>query len=136
MLKIHTKKNISAAGIKKTYAETAQIGAQEGKFLKSLQIKIDELEKTVAKLMDDQTTNKRKNVEDSYEPQTKKRDEKRKKGIQQTQGKQFVLNLSSIKLCDDDYILLGKGLKFCPKTNSHDKIKLAEEIFPALRPRL
>ena len=30
----HTKKkNISAAGIKKTYAETAQIGAQEGKFL-------------------------------------------------------------------------------------------------------
>ena len=64
--------------------------------------------------MDDQTTNKRKNVEDSYEPQTKKRDEKRKKGIQQTQGKQFVLNLSSIKLCDD-CILLRKGLKFCPK---------------------
>jgi hypothetical protein len=39
------------------------------------------------------------------------------------------LNLSAIELSDEDYILLGKGLKFCPKTKSHDKLKLAEEAF-------
>ena len=38
-------------------------------------------------------------------------------------------NLSDRKLSDSDYILLGKGLKFCPKPKSHDKIKLAEETF-------
>jgi hypothetical protein len=37
-------------------------------------------------------------------------------------GKETVL-----KLTQTDYILLGKGLKFCPKPKSHDKIKLAEE---------
>lgn len=40
-----------------------------------------------------------------------------------------MLNLSRKKLTDIDYILLGKGLQFCPKPKSHDKIKLAEEIF-------
>ena len=59
---------------------------------------------------------------------------KKKRRIQQIQnGKQSVLNLSSIKLCNDDHILLGTGLKFCPKTNSHDKIKLAEKIFKFTR---
>ena len=38
---------------KKTYAGAVLIGAQEGRFLKSLQIKIDELAKAVAKLIDD-----------------------------------------------------------------------------------
>ena len=37
--------------------------------------------------------------------------------------------MSDRKLCDSDYILFGKGLKFCPKPKSHDKIKLAEETF-------
>ena len=40
-----------------------------------------------------------------------------------------MLNLSRKNLTDIDYILLSKGLKFCPKPKSHDKIKLAEEIF-------
>ena len=40
-----------------------------------------------------------------------------------------MLNLSSIKLTDDDYILLSKGLKFCPKIKSHDRLKIAEDIF-------
>ena len=44
-------------------------------------------------------------------------------------GKETVLNLSRKKLTDNDYILLGKGLKFCPKPKSHDQVKLAEEIF-------
>jgi hypothetical protein len=45
------------------------------------------------------------------------------------QGKETVLNLSSRKLTQTDYILLGKGLKFCPKPKSNDKIKLAEETY-------
>ena len=44
-------------------------------------------------------------------------------------GKQTVKNLSNRKLSDNDYILLDKGLKFCPKPKSHDKIKLAQETF-------
>ena len=40
-----------------------------------------------------------------------------------------MLNLSSIKLTDDDYILLSKGLKFCQKIKSHDRLKIAEDIF-------
>lgn len=44
-----------------------------------------------------------------------------------------MLNLSSRKLSDDEYLLLGKGLKFCPKTKSHDRVKLAEEIFKYTR---
>ena len=44
-----------------------------------------------------------------------------------------MLNLSSRQLSDDDYILLGKGLKFCPKTKSHDKVKLSEDIFKFTR---
>ena len=39
------------------------------------------------------------------------------------------MNLSNRKLCDADYILLGKGLSFVPKLKSHDKVKLAEETF-------
>mgnify|MGYP000650438128 CR=1 FL=1 len=39
---------------------------------------------------------------------------------------QTVLNLPSMHLSDDDYILLEKGWKFCLKPRSHDKIKLAE----------
>jgi hypothetical protein len=40
-----------------------------------------------------------------------------------------VLNLSSRKLTDIEFRLLGKGLSFCPKLKSHDKIKIAEDIF-------
>jgi hypothetical protein len=39
------------------------------------------------------------------------------------------LNLSDRILSDTDYILLGKGLGFCPRIKSHDKVKLAEEVF-------
>ena len=39
------------------------------------------------------------------------------------------MNLSSVKLTDDDFTLLGKGLKFCPKSKSHDKLKIAEDTF-------
>jgi len=39
---------------------------------------------------------------------------------------QTVLNLPSMHLSDDDYILLEKGWKFCLKPRSHDKIKLDE----------
>ena len=41
--------------------------------------------------------------------------------------------MSDRRLSDDDFILLGKGLSFCPKTKSHDKIKLAEELFKYTR---
>ena len=51
------------------------------------------------------------------------------KGKQIARGKKTVLNLSSRRLSDDDFILLGKGLSFCPRSKSHDKIKLAEELF-------
>ena len=37
--------------------------------------------------------------------------------------------MSDRRLSDDDFILLGKGLSFCPKSKSHDQIKLAEELF-------
>ena len=40
-----------------------------------------------------------------------------------------MLNLSSFKLTDEDYILLSKGLQFCPKIKSHDRLKIAEDIF-------
>ena len=56
-----------------------------------------------------------------------KRAKKRTKQI--TRGKKTVLNLSNRRLSDDDFILSGKGLFFCPKIKSHDKIKLAEELF-------
>ena len=39
------------------------------------------------------------------------------------------MNLSSRPLSDDEFRLLGKGLKFCPKPKPHDAIKLAEETF-------
>ena len=55
----------------------------------------------------------------------KKKERKQKNQI----GKQTVKNLSNSKLSDNDYILLGKGLKFCPKPKSHNKIKLAQETF-------
>lgn len=41
--------------------------------------------------------------------------------------------MSNRRLSDDDFILLGKGLSFCPKSKSHDKIKLAEELFKYAR---
>ena len=41
--------------------------------------------------------------------------------------------MSDRRLSDDDFILLGKGLSFCPKTKSHDQIKLAEELFKYTR---
>ena len=56
-----------------------------------------------------------------------KRAKKRTKQI--ARGKKMVLNLSDRSLSDDGFILFGKGLSFCPKTKSHDKIKLAEELF-------
>ena len=56
-----------------------------------------------------------------------KRSKKRKRQIQR--GKETVLNLSSKRLTDTDFILLGKGLSFCPKTRNHDTIKLAEGTF-------
>ena len=56
-------------------------------------------------------------------------DERKEKETKIRQGKQTVKNLFDRKLSDSDYILLGKGLKFCPKPKSHDKIKLAEETF-------
>lgn len=40
-----------------------------------------------------------------------------------------MVNLSKRKITDTEYRLLGKGLTFCPKIKSHDKIKLAQEIF-------
>ena len=40
-----------------------------------------------------------------------------------------MVNLSSRPLTDEEYRLLGKGLKFCPKPKPHDAIKLAEETF-------
>ena len=40
-----------------------------------------------------------------------------------------MVNLSSRPLTDDEFRLLGKGLKFCPKPKPHDAIKLAEETF-------
>ena len=55
-----------------------------------------------------------------------KKAKKRTKQI--ARGKKTVLNLSDRRLSDDDFILLGKGLSFCPETKSHDKIKLAEEL--------
>ena len=54
-------------------------------------------------------------------------EKRKKKKIQR--GKQSVKNLSNRKLSDNDYILLGRGLKFCRKPKSHDKIKLAQETF-------
>ena len=60
-----------------------------------------------------------------------KKAKKRTKQI--ARGKKTVLNLSDRRLSDDDFILLGKGLSFCPKTKSHDKIKLAEELFKYTR---
>ena len=53
---------------------------------------------------------------------------KRKKAALQ-RGKETVVNLSSRPLTDDEFRLLGKGLKFCPKPKPHDVIKLAEETF-------
>ena len=53
----------------------------------------------------------------------------KKRAKQIARGKKTVLNLFSRRLCDDDFILLGKGLSFCPRSKGHDKIKLAEELF-------
>ena len=44
-----------------------------------------------------------------------------------------MLNLSVRKLTDTEYTLLGKGLGFCPRIQSHDKVKLAEEVFQYTR---
>lgn len=44
-----------------------------------------------------------------------------------------MINLSTRKLTDTEYRLLGKGLTFCPKLKSHDKIKLAEETYKFTR---
>ena len=57
----------------------------------------------------------------------------KKRAKQIARAKKTVLNLSSRRLSDDDFILLGKGLSFCPKTKCHDKIKLAEELFKYTR---
>ena len=57
---------------------------------------------------------------------------KRKKAALQ-RGKETVVNLSSRPLTDDEFRLLGKGLKFCPKPKPHDAIKLAEETFKSSR---
>ena len=56
-----------------------------------------------------------------------RKEKKRKQKIRR--GKETVKNLSNRKLTDSDYIHFGKGLKFCPKPKSHDKIKLAAETF-------
>jgi hypothetical protein len=40
-----------------------------------------------------------------------------------------VLNLSSRPISENELIVLGKGLGFCPRYNSHDKVRLAEEVF-------
>ena len=61
----------------------------------------------------------------------KQKCEKRAKQI--ARGKKTVLNLSSRRLSDDDFILLGKGLSFCPRSKGHDKIKPAEELFKYTR---
>ena len=53
----------------------------------------------------------------------------KKRTKQLARDKKTVLNLSGRRLSDDDFILMGKWLSFCPKTRSHDKIKLAEELF-------
>ena len=50
----------------------------------------------------------------------------KKRAKQIARGKKTVLNLSSRHLSDYDFILLGKGLSFCPRSKGHDKIKLAE----------
>ena len=44
-------------------------------------------------------------------------------------GKETVLNLSRKTLSDAEYRLLGKGLKYCPKPKSHDKIQLKQDVF-------
>ena len=44
-------------------------------------------------------------------------------------GEETVVDLSSRPLTDEEFRLLGKGLKFCPKPKPHDSIKLAEETF-------
>ena len=41
----------------------------------------------------------------------------KKRAKQIARGKKTVLNLSSRRLSDDDFILLGKGLSFCSKKN-------------------
>ena len=56
-------------------------------------------------------------------------DKEKSKADRKGLKKKTVLNLSSLRLSDDDFILLGKGLSFCPKTKCHDKIKVAEELF-------
>ena len=38
------------------------------------------------------------------------------------EAKKTVLNLSSRRLSDDDFILLGNGLSFCPRSKGHDNI--------------
>ena len=44
-------------------------------------------------------------------------------------GKTTVVNLSSRRCQMTTLFLLKKGLSFCLKTRSHDKIKLTEGIF-------
>ena len=61
--------------------------------------------------------------------QQKCAEEDQEKSKADRKGQKTVLNFSSRRLSDDDFILLGKGLSFCPKTKCHDKIKLAEEHF-------
>ena len=46
-----------------------------------------------------------------------------------TEGEGNSRNLSSRPLTDDEFRLLGKGLKFCPNPKTHDEIKLAEQTF-------
>ena len=66
--------------------------------------------------------------------ETEMRGKRPRKGQNRWQeAKKTVLNLSSRRLTDDDLILLGKGLSFCPKSKGHDKIKLAEELFKYTR---
>ena len=43
-----------------------------------------------------------------------------------SEGKETEV-LSSRPLTDEEFRLLGEGLKFCPKPKPHDAIKLAEE---------
>ena len=71
---------------------------------------------------------------------TSSKQRRKQKKIQKEilRGKKKVLNLSKKTLLDAEYRLLGKGLKYCPKPKSHNKIRLKQDVLnfqEKLRPR-
>ena len=118
-------KNASAPGTKKSYAEAMKNGAKSTTprmNKESVQKTLQSVLTTVQQLMRSIQQNGKHGGSSDVRTETHgkrpKEDKANRKG--QTSDRQ---------LSDDDYILLGKGLSFCPKTKSHDKIKLAEERF-------